>query len=128
MEVRDRMTREEIYQRANRLQIELYFFTLGLLETQNHSKELFDLLNVGRVRKQKELHEFSREYAQELLEIEADTQWIEENQERLMMSEEEQRAVAYEIISREFTIDEYYQELLKKGIITEELLAKSKLN
>lgn len=122
------MTREEIYQRANRLQIELYFFTLGLLETQKHSKELFDLLNVGRVRKQKELHEFSREYAEELKAIEADPEWIEANEERLMMNEDEQREIAYDIISREFTIDEYYQDLVQKGIITKEMLAESKLN
>lgn len=122
------MTREEIYRQANKLQIELYFFTMGLLETQNYSKELFDLLNVGRVRKQKELHEFAQEYHLELRAIEADKQWIEENESRLMMSEEEQRKLAYDIISREFTMEEYYQDLLKKGIITESMMEKDKLN
>jgi len=122
------MTREEIYRQANKLQIELYFFTMGLLETQNYSKELFDLLNVGRVRKQKELHEFAQEYHLELRAIEADKQWIEENESRLMMSEEEQRKIAYDIISREFTMEEYYQDLLKKGIITESMMEKDKLN
>lgn len=122
------MTREEIYRQANKLQIELYFFTMGLLETQNYSKELFDLLNVGRVRKQKELHEFAQEYHLELRAIEADKQWIEENESRFMMSEEEQRKIAYDIISREFTMEEYYQDLLKKGIITESMMEKDKLN
>ena len=122
------MTREEIYRQANKLQIELYFFTMGLLETQNYSKELFDLLNVGRVRKQKELHEFAQEYHLALRAIEADKQWIEENESRLMMSEEEQRKIAYDIISREFTMEEYYQDLLKKGIITESMMEKDKLN